>query len=120
MHLPTLLFLATTVTGLSVAAKKPYQATEVSEGFLDHHHPYNQYHQTSSGNPYAPQTYSYGCYTEALNGKRALTGPSYTNYTSMTLDECEYYCTGYKLWGVEYGGDLVAVLALDPEKRKPG
>ena len=108
MYLPTLLSLAltTTTTALSLdASKKPNQPIEASTGYLTHYHQAPD--PSPGGNPYTPtpQTYSYGCYTEASHSKRALAGPSYTNYSSMTLDECEYYCTGYKFWGVEYGGE---------------
>ncbi|KAH8801520.1 WSC domain-containing protein [Xylogone sp. PMI_703] len=48
-----------------------------------------------------------GCYTEAT-GMRALTGatPLY-DYSAMTLEECEIYCSAqrYTYFGVEYGGE---------------
>ncbi|KAK4097460.1 WSC-domain-containing protein [Parathielavia hyrcaniae] len=50
------------------------------------------------------QTY-YGCYTEVP--ARALTGSSTIDYTTMTIGDCETYCTGlsFSLWGLEYGGE---------------
>jgi hypothetical protein len=47
----------------------------------------------------------YGCYTEAPG--RALTGSSTIDYSTMTIGDCETYCTGlsFDIWGVEYGGE---------------
>ncbi|KAK4119638.1 WSC-domain-containing protein [Parathielavia appendiculata] len=45
----------------------------------------------------------YGCYTEVPT--RALTGSSLVNYTTMTIPDCEAHCTGFALWGLEYGGE---------------
>ncbi|TVY38355.1 WSC domain-containing protein [Lachnellula occidentalis] len=42
-----------------------------------------------------------GCWTEATNA-RALAGTAYAN-DSMTLESCASFCTGFKLFGVEYG-----------------
>ncbi|KAM7194466.1 putative fungistatic metabolite [Naviculisporaceae sp. PSN 640] len=63
------------------------------------------------------QSYAYGCYTEPSDGKqRALTGASYVNRDSMTVDECEYFCTGsgHRLWGVEYTGECYCGNSLSP------
>ncbi|KAK3944359.1 putative fungistatic metabolite [Diplogelasinospora grovesii] len=48
----------------------------------------------------------YGCYTEG-SSSRALTGAQTVNYTSMTVEVCETYCTGltFSIWGLEYGGE---------------
>ncbi|KAK3301691.1 WSC domain-containing protein [Chaetomium strumarium] len=47
----------------------------------------------------------YGCYTEVP--ARALTGATLVNYTTMTIPDCEAYCTGlsFTLWGLEYSGE---------------
>lgn len=42
-----------------------------------------------------------GCWTEATN-TRALAGTTYAN-NSMTLELCASFCTGFKMFGVEYG-----------------
>lgn len=36
---------------------------------------------------------------------RALSGASFYNYTSMTLEMCASNCNGWKYWGTEYGGE---------------
>jgi hypothetical protein len=36
---------------------------------------------------------------------RALGDKTTSNYTAMTLETCGTFCTGYKYWGVEYGGE---------------
>jgi len=46
----------------------------------------------------------YGCQTEGTN-VRALSGASFYNYPSMTLEQCASNCSGFKYWGVEYGGE---------------
>ena len=60
------------------------------------------------------QTY-YGCYTEG-SSSRALTGAATTNYTTMSIAECEGFCTtapnAYSIWGVEYGGECYCGDAL--------
>ncbi|KAH6839435.1 WSC domain-containing protein [Chaetomium sp. MPI-CAGE-AT-0009] len=55
------------------------------------------------------QTY-YGCYTEIP--ARALTGSSLIDYEAMTVAECEAHCTGFDLWGLEYGGECYCGDAL--------
>ncbi|KAJ4287465.1 hypothetical protein N0V88_007652 [Collariella sp. IMI 366227] len=57
------------------------------------------------------QTY-YGCYTDVPT--RALTGSSLVDYTTMTIAQCETYCTGlsFTLWGIEYGGECYCGNAL--------
>ena len=65
------------------------------------------------------QTY-YGCYTEIP--ARALTGASWVNYTSMTISDCQDFCTTgqypnppFDLWAVEYGGEwYVPLFTLVP------
>ncbi|KAK4239580.1 hypothetical protein C8A03DRAFT_42811 [Achaetomium macrosporum] len=54
----------------------------------------------------------YGCYTEVP--ARALTGSSLVNYTSMTIPDCETYCTGlsFSIWGLEYSGECYCGNAL--------
>ncbi|KAL2015668.1 hypothetical protein VTK56DRAFT_5046 [Thermocarpiscus australiensis] len=52
----------------------------------------------------------YGCYTEVPT--RALTGSTLVNYTSMSVTECETHCTGFDLWGLEYGGECYCGDAL--------
>ncbi|TVY53083.1 WSC domain-containing protein [Lachnellula cervina] len=53
-----------------------------------------------------------GCWTEATN-TRALAGTTYAN-NSMTLELCASFCTGFKMFGVEYGrecycGDTLSI-----------
>lgn len=43
----------------------------------------------------------YQCMTEATSG-RALSGPSYTDTTGMTLESCAKFCDGYLYFGLEY------------------
>ncbi|KAH6627526.1 WSC domain-containing protein [Chaetomium tenue] len=46
----------------------------------------------------------YGCYTEIPT--RALTGAvPLIDYEGMTVADCEAHCTGFDLWGLEYGGE---------------
>jgi WSC domain len=45
-----------------------------------------------------------GCYSEATTG-RALTGKSFYDYPTMTLEECSTQCSGFTYFGVEYGGE---------------
>ncbi|KAK0638658.1 hypothetical protein B0T16DRAFT_228203 [Cercophora newfieldiana] len=42
-----------------------------------------------------------GCWTEGT-GTRALSGPAFA-YDGMTLETCMTNCTGFDLWGTEYG-----------------
>jgi hypothetical protein len=61
-----------------------------------------------------------GCYTEGTN-VRALTGASFYNYTSMTLEMCSTNCAGFTYWGVEYGGECMlnhAISAKDFTNRR--
>ncbi|CZR61363.1 uncharacterized protein PAC_11259 [Phialocephala subalpina] len=44
---------------------------------------------------------SQGCWTEATTG-RALSSTTYAN-DAMTLESCASFCSGYKMFGVEYG-----------------
>jgi len=62
----------------------------------------------SSASPTGPQisqtvgNYTFqGCWTEATTG-RALASKTYAN-DSMTLESCSEFCTGYTMFGVEYG-----------------
>ncbi|KAK4219242.1 putative fungistatic metabolite [Rhypophila decipiens] len=45
-----------------------------------------------------------GCYTEGV-GSRALSEKSYASGTSMTLQSCATFCSGYKYFGTEYGSE---------------
>lgn len=44
---------------------------------------------------------AYQCMTEATSG-RALSGPSYADSASMTLESCAKFCNGYKYFGTEW------------------
>jgi hypothetical protein len=60
---------------------------------------------TATGGPQIKQTIGnwafQGCWTEATNG-RALASTTFAN-DSMTLESCASFCTGFKMFGVEYG-----------------
>ncbi|KAL3303215.1 wsc domain containing protein [Colletotrichum asianum] len=45
-----------------------------------------------------------GCWTEG-NGVRALSQNSYASHDNMTLENCAAFCSGYKYFGTEYGGE---------------
>ncbi|KAJ0324077.1 hypothetical protein Brms1b_001324 [Colletotrichum noveboracense] len=45
-----------------------------------------------------------GCWTEG-NGVRALSQNSYASHDNMTLEICAAFCSGYKYFGTEYGGE---------------
>lgn len=47
----------------------------------------------------------YGCYQDIP--AHALSGAVTTDYTTMTVAQCETYCTGsgFSLWGLQYGGE---------------
>ncbi|KAK2065617.1 WSC domain-containing protein [Colletotrichum caudatum] len=45
-----------------------------------------------------------GCWTEG-NGVRALSQKNYASGDNMTLEHCASYCSGYKYFGAEYGGE---------------
>ncbi|KAK4182642.1 hypothetical protein QBC35DRAFT_478891 [Podospora australis] len=58
----------------------------------------------------AQSTY-YGCYTEIPT--RALTGGSHPDFVNMTVDACELACTGFSLFGLEYGGECYCSDSLE-------
>ncbi len=59
--------------------------------------------------PYVEQ----GCYKEVTNG-RLLTGPTYTNATSMTVESCVGFCqaSSMKYAGVEYARECYCANSL--------
>jgi hypothetical protein len=60
--------------------------------------------QAAPGNPEVVDGFYYiDCYTEATSG-RALSAAS-TSGSSMTLEACGTFCTGYQYFGAEYGGE---------------
>ena len=65
---------------------------------------------TQTGPVHVPAVGPYtwiGCYTEATNS-RALTSANYINYTTMTIQICEAFCSSpvqYTYFGVEYAGE---------------
>ena len=52
-----------------------------------------------------------GCWTEGI-GVRALRGASFA-YDGMTLESCTGNCTGFDLWGAEYGRECYCGNVLD-------
>lgn len=65
------------------------------------------FYKTTSAGPLTVQIagpFSYqGCYTEATNG-RALSAKA-TAGSTMTVEQCSTFCTGYSMMGVEYGSE---------------
>ncbi|KAM7198104.1 putative fungistatic metabolite [Naviculisporaceae sp. PSN 640] len=45
-----------------------------------------------------------GCYTEGI-GARALSAKEYASGTSMTLQSCATFCSGYRYFGTEYASE---------------
>ncbi|KAJ3472994.1 hypothetical protein NLG97_g10585 [Lecanicillium saksenae] len=54
-----------------------------------------------------------GCWTEIINGPRALRGNSYAD-NSMTLESCATFCANFNYFGVEYGRECYCGDVLDP------
>ena len=44
-----------------------------------------------------------GCYTDNDINNRALQGAGYLSNSSTTVENCEYLCSSYQYFGVEYG-----------------
>ncbi|KAK0703912.1 WSC domain-containing protein, partial [Lasiosphaeria miniovina] len=65
--------------------------------------------------PLATATY-FGCYTET--SPKALASASTANFTTMTIELCQQFCTvdapgaPYALWGLEYSGECYCANAL--------
>ena len=59
---------------------------------------------SSSSAPSATGFSYFGCYTEGTE-VRALSSASLVNYTTMTVEMCESFCSTYTYAGLEYGGE---------------
>lgn len=72
-------------------------------------------------NTYGTQMYagnsqftSMGCYTDQ-GGSRTLTGKSFGQNQSLTVEGCLQYCQGYQYAGVEYGQEVCPLVLLVDE-----
>jgi hypothetical protein len=57
-----------------------------------------------------------GCYNDGVAGMRTLPGYTESNYTSMTVKNCQEICNsrGYRLSGVEYGRECHCDNSINP------
>ncbi|PSS14960.1 hypothetical protein M430DRAFT_51625 [Amorphotheca resinae ATCC 22711] len=79
---------------------------------------YNQTTYTPPRNPALINSYTYlGCFSESLTTSRLLSGASYTNSTSMTIESCTAFCRQQQMpdgvyAGVEYAQECYCAAEL--------